>query len=85
MVNDSSETKIIRDARSEGNQCIAMGLGVGGLSTITAMATGATCPLCFIAVPALIGMGVYRRITAGRVSSSNSPLNDNTKDPIGRS
>lgn len=60
-------------ARSEGNQCIAMGVGVGALGTAAALALGATCPLCFIAAPGLVGVGLYRRLTAkGPAESCNS-------------
>lgn len=49
-------------ARREGNQCIALGVGVGGVGTAAALTLGATCPLCFVVAPALVGLGVYRRI-----------------------
>jgi len=72
MVTKESVDKV----RTEGNQCIAIGIGVGGLGTVAAVALGATCPLCFVAAPALIGMGVYRRITAKQRGSGKS---DDTK------
>lgn len=54
----------LKKARREGNHCIALGVGVGGLGTAAALTLGATCPLCFIAAPPLIGMGVYSRLTS---------------------
>lgn len=62
----------LKRARQEGSQCIALGIGVGGLGTAAALTLGATCPICFIAAPALIGVGVYRRITA---KESSQPIN----------
>ena len=39
------------EALSEANQCIALGVGVGGLGAGAALVLGATCPLCVIAAP----------------------------------
>lgn len=53
-------------ALSEANQCIALGVGVGGLGTAASLALGATCPLCFVVAPALVGAGVVRRVAVKR-------------------
>lgn len=58
------KTKTTRDAMKEGNECIAMGLGLGGFGAGTLLAFGATCPLCVVAAPGLIGLGLYKRLTA---------------------
>jgi hypothetical protein len=52
----------LRDA----NSCIAFGAGLGAVGTGTALLAGATCPLCVVFAPALIGYGVWKRITANR-------------------
>lgn len=57
------------EALKEGNQCIALGLGVGGFGAATGLALGAVCPLCFIVAPGLVGMGLLRRRAAKRGSS----------------
>jgi hypothetical protein len=50
----------LRDAGS----CLAMGAGVGTMGTASALLLGATCPICFVAAPALIGMGLVKGYTA---------------------
>ncbi len=52
----------LRDA----NSCIAFGAGLGAVGTGTALLAGATCPLCVVFAPALIGYGVWKRFTANR-------------------
>ena len=50
----------LRDAGS----CLAMGAGVGAVGTISAMMIGATCPICVVMAPALIGMGLVKGYAA---------------------
>lgn len=50
----------------EANSFLALGAGLGALGTGTALLAGATCPLCVIAAPALIGVGVWKRFAASR-------------------
>ena len=52
----------IRDA----NTCIAFGASLGAVGTGTALLAGATCPLCVVFAPALIGYGVWKRFAAHR-------------------
>ena len=52
----------LRDA----NSCIAFGASLGAIGTGTALLAGATCPLCVVVAPALIGYGVWKRIAANR-------------------
>lgn len=48
--------------RSEANSCIALGAGVGALGALGTALSGAVCPLCVVVAPALIGIGVYKRV-----------------------
>ena len=57
---------------SEGNQCIAWGLGIGGFGAATALAVGATCPLCIVVAPGLIGAGLLKRRKALRAASQSA-------------
>ncbi|QDV31851.1 hypothetical protein Spb1_37970 [Planctopirus ephydatiae] len=50
----------------EANSCMALGAGLGAVGTGTAFLAGVTCPLCFMIAPALIGYGVWKRVTAQR-------------------
>lgn len=70
MENKRNESEV---ALKEGNQCIALGLGVGGLGAATGLALGAVCPLCFIVAPGLVGMGLLRR-RAGKRGSNVSEV-----------
>lgn len=51
---------------SEANKCIAIGAGVGGLGAVGALTLAGTCPLCIVIAPALIGVGLYKRIKEKR-------------------
>lgn len=59
----SGEQQIQQEMRDAGS-CLAMGAGVGTLSTASALLLGATCPLCVVIAPALIGMGLVKGYTA---------------------
>lgn len=52
----------VRDA----NAMIASGIGVGALGAAAAVIGGAVCPVCIVAVPALVGAGAYKRWRACR-------------------
>lgn len=52
----------VRDA----NSMIASGIGIGALGAVAAAISGAVCPLCIVAVPALVGAGAYKRWRASR-------------------
>jgi hypothetical protein len=47
-------------------ELIASGIGIGVLGTVAAVISGAVCPVCVVAAPALIGVGAYRRWRAAR-------------------
>ena len=66
MDNKSNESACIEKNISDANKCMAIGVGVGGLGTAAALTLGATCPLCFIIAPALIGVGLVKRIREKR-------------------
>lgn len=58
--NEQQIQQELRDARS----CLAMGAGVGTVGTASALLLGATCPICVIMAPALIGMGLVKGYAA---------------------
>ena len=43
-----------------------MGAGVGTVGTVSALLLGATCPICVVMAPALIGMGLVKGYAARR-------------------
>jgi hypothetical protein len=51
---------------------LAMGAGVGAVGTISAVLIGATCPICVVMAPALIGMGLVKGYAAKRKLKSES-------------
>jgi hypothetical protein len=57
----SSESTEIEKQNSEANTCIGIGAAVGVIGATAAVVTGAVCPICIVATPGLIGLGVYRR------------------------
>ncbi len=44
-----------RNELRDANSGIALGAGLGAMGTGTALLVGATCPLCVVFAPALIG------------------------------
>lgn len=52
--------------RKEGNQLLGLGLGVGAWGAASGVLLGAVCPVCVVAAPALVGVGLLRRWQAGR-------------------
>lgn len=45
----------------QGNEHLGAGLGLGALTTGSILVLGATCPLCYVAVPALIASGLWKK------------------------
>ena len=43
---------------------LAMGAGVGAVGTASALLIGATCPICVVMAPALIGVGLIKGYAA---------------------
>lgn len=57
-----------KDRVADANTLIASGVGIGVFGAAAAAISGAVCPLCIVAVPALVGVGVYKRWRARRPS-----------------
>lgn len=60
-------SKQCKTDKTEGNIFLGTGLGLGALSATTLLTVGAACPLCYVAVPALIGAGVFKRHKAKKI------------------
>lgn len=54
---------------NDGNDLIATGVGVGAIGVAGAVLLGATCPLCVVATPALIGVGLYKKWKVKRAAA----------------
>ena len=52
---------------AEGNRLMVSGSAIGVASVASALLLGATCPLCVVGVPALIGFGIFQRIRGERL------------------
>lgn len=52
--------------KDDGNELLATGLGVGAIGVAGAVLLGATCPICVVATPALLGAGLYKKWKAKR-------------------
>lgn len=65
--NHQEAQQEMRDAGS----CLAMGAGVGAVGTISAVLIGATCPICVVMAPALIGMGIVKGYAARKKLKSD--------------
>jgi hypothetical protein len=45
----------------ESTQYLTMGLGIGAVGAVGALVGAAACPVCIVATPALLGVGLYKR------------------------
>ena len=58
-VERNKSEKTLKDDSSKYLVC---GLGLGGFATASLILTGAACPMCLIATPALIATGIYKKL-----------------------
>ncbi len=54
------------EERRDGNQYLLGGAAIGAAGAASAALIGATCPLCVVAAPGLVGYGLYKRWCAAR-------------------
>ena len=71
------------DAVTEANQYIAMGVGVGGFGAGAALLLGAVCPICVVAAPGLIGLGLLKRHSAGKAAPANTVQEELSSEAVG--
>lgn len=50
-----------RAEREEGKRLMWSGVALGAVGAASALVLGATCPLCVVGAPALVGWGAYKR------------------------
>ncbi|MCB0330963.1 MAG: hypothetical protein KDD70_14935 [Bdellovibrionales bacterium] len=60
MSKDTDSPKL-KERESEANTCMAIGAGVGVMGVAATVLLGATCPICYVAAPALIGTGLLAK------------------------
>ena len=54
------------DEAREGNRLMLSGVTLGAIGVASTVVLGATCPLCVVGAPALVGWGIYKRYRASR-------------------
>lgn len=59
------------DEAREANRLISSGVILGIVGAASAVVLGATCPLCVVGAPALVGWGAYERYRAARRGESS--------------
>ena len=57
--------------KDDSNKYLVCGLGLGGFATASVLLTGAACPMCIIATPALLAAGIYKKITKPKGKASS--------------
>ena len=62
------------------NEFLVAGTALGAVGTVGALATGAVCPICIVATPLLLGIGLLQKFWPGRKSSSSSALSEDGKN-----
>lgn len=68
-----SQKREVEALKSEGNRLVVSGSAIGVASIASAVLLGATCPLCIVGVPALIGFGIYQRVRGEMLGRAPSP------------
>jgi len=58
-------------AKRDANALMVSGAGIGVLGAVAAAIGGAVCPVCVVAAPALLGIGVFRRWRARQTRSAS--------------
>jgi hypothetical protein len=53
-----------------GNDLILSGVGIGAIGVAGVVLLGAACPVCVVATPALIGVGLIQRWRARRITAA---------------
>ncbi len=75
MADDTKKTgtdETEREAHARiARERLGAGVGLGALS-LGAAAIGAVCPMCVVAVPALIGSGIYHKVKCRRAEDAES-------------
>jgi len=74
MADDRSDKK--DPETTEASSLILGGLGIGAFGVISAVIGGAVCPVCVVAAPALVGVGVYKRWKTGARKARETPAPD---------
>ena len=54
------------ELEAQSNQLLAGGVALGTFAVATTLLVGATCPLCIVAAPAMIGAAVLQRWRGAR-------------------
>lgn len=60
-----------KEKKDDSNKYIVCGLGLGGFATASILLTGAACPMCIIATPALLATGIYKKIIRPKDQASS--------------
>jgi len=77
-MNNSAHSNVNAELR-DANTCMALGAGLGAVSAGTALIAGATCPLCVVLAPALLGFGAWKRFAATRKSVRETPTEKHSR------
>lgn len=57
----------------ESTEFLLAGAGVGAIGVVGAIVGAAACPICVVATPALLGVGLYKRWRERTQAAATSP------------
>lgn len=60
-----------KNNKDDSNKFIICGLGLGSFATASILLTGAACPMCIIATPALLATGIFKKIVRSKDQASS--------------
>lgn len=58
---------------AEGKRNVKFGVGVGAAGAASLALIGATCPLCFVVAPAMVGVGMWKTRRAKKKLAQAGP------------
>jgi hypothetical protein len=78
-----ADVQLQQQEKRDANHLMLSGVAIGVLGAVAAAVGGATCPVCVVAAPALLGIGAVRR---WRANASNAAAARGGRDcgPAGR-
>ena len=73
LSGETPERHPAEEEKRQADTVIALGAGIGAVGAVTALATGAVCPLCVFIAPGLVGLGAYKRWRLSKLAGKDKP------------
>ena len=68
-------SKSPQQRKKEANACFGLAACLGAANTFIGVSVGATCPICYVAIPALVGAGLLEHRQARKFEATEDDEN----------